>query len=334
MNKQVAKNILTRVKERAQEASGPGKLKIALVIQGGTLRSVASCGSAAALNYLNLTNAFDIVYAASSGAVNAAYFLSNQGALGITVYTEDVNNRRFINFLRFQKIMDLEYFFEEIVLKRKKHDSDKLIKHPTELQVITTDLDTSETVWFSSKDSRIDFYAAMKASCALPLIYGRGVLVDGRRFIDGFIKEPIPIITPFEKDYTDILVLMTRNISFRESSRVGLFSKLIFDPLMKREIKSDLYNLYKGRSKLYNWAADKINSGVYRRQDGHEIRIAYICPDLESEAYKFELNSKRLANAAYSSWKNTFQFFEASEGSTRDDFENELIKAKQEIGLI
>jgi predicted patatin/cPLA2 family phospholipase len=334
MNKQVAENILTRAKERANGLLKPGKIKTALVVQGGTLRSIASCGSAAALNYLNLTNAFDKVYGSSSGSVNAAYFLTNQSALGVTVYTEDVNNRRFLNFLRFYKMIDLEYFFEEVVLKRKKHDHEALIKHPTELKIITTDLDTHETVWFSSKDSGIDIYAAMKASCALPLIYGKGVIVGGRRCVDGFIKEPMPVITPLEEDYTDILVLMTRHISIRQTAEVGLFSRLIFEPLIKRELKPKLYDLYRNRWQRYNWAAEIIESGVYHRPDGHAIRIAYICPDLEDEAYKFELDSEKLAKSAYSSWKNAFQFFDVSKGSTRADFDNELIAAKRKIGLI
>lgn len=333
MNKQVAENISARAKERAGGILTPQKIKTALVVQGGTLRSVASCGSAAALNYLKLTNAFDKVYGASSGSVNAAYFLTDQSALGVTVYTEDVNNRRFLNFFRLHKMIDLEFFFEEIVLKRKEHNYERLKNHPTELKIITTDLDSHETVWFSSKDDKVDVYAAMKASCALPVIYGRGVRVAGRRCVDGFIKEPMPLLTPFEHGYTDILVLMTRHISLRQTGKVPLFKRLLFEPLIKRQPKNELYELYRNRWKRYNWAVEQIEAGVYRRKDGHEIRIAYVCPDLETEVHKFELGAEPLLRAGYSAWKNTFDFFGVSEGSKRSDYDNALYQAKRRIGL-
>jgi predicted patatin/cPLA2 family phospholipase len=223
--------------------------------------------------------------------------------------------------------------FEEVIFKYKRHHFNELINHQTEFNVITTDLDTTETVWFSSRRRDINIYDAMKASCALPLVYGRGVKVDGRTCIDGFIKEPMPVITPFEKDYTDILVLMSRHISSRQTGQVGLFSRLFIEPLIKRELKPQLYHIYRERWKFYNWAIDVIESGVYCRSDGHSIRIAFICPDLEDEVHKFEKNREPLEKSAYSSWKNTFNFFGTTRGSTRLDFNNALIQAKEAIGL-
>jgi predicted patatin/cPLA2 family phospholipase len=326
----VAENVVARAQERAKGDLQPAKIKTALVIQGGTLRSVASCAAAAALNHLNLTNAFDMVYGASSGAVNGAYFLSNQAALGVTVYVDDVNNRRFLNFFRPSKMIDLEFFFEQIVLSRKRHDFDSLIRHPTELKILTTDLESGETAWFSSKDRSINIYTALKASCALPLVYGRGVEINGRRYIDGLVTEPLPIITPLRHDYTDILVLMTRHISYRQPQRRPPSAWLI-DPLIKRELKRDLFLRYSTRWKLHNWAVDVIESGSFQRPDGSVTRIAYICPDKAAEAHKFELNRERLITAAYSSWANTFKLLAVAEGTERSTFEAALRRAVEDL---
>lgn len=119
---QVARNIQQRATDRAHGVSD-SSVRTALVVHGGGLRSVASCGTLAALNRLGLTNAFDTLYAVSSGAVNGAYFLTDQSALGITVYLEDVNNSRFVNFFRLAKMMDLEYLFDEVVQARKNTTS-------------------------------------------------------------------------------------------------------------------------------------------------------------------------------------------------------------------
>lgn len=330
MNQTVIENIVKRAKERREEQLSPVTVKTALVVQGGTLRSVASCGAAAALNYLGFTNAFDRVYGASSGAVNAAYYLAEQAALGVTVYTEDVNNRRFLDLFRRGRKMDLEFLFDTIVQDRKKHDEEKLRQHPTELKILTVDSETAETVWFSSKDPAINLYDALKASCALPVIYGRSVVVGGRKCIDGYMREPIPVFTPLQQDYTDILVLMTRHISVRLNGHVGLFSKILIEPRLRKELGKELYDLYQSRWHRYNWAVDLIQSGEYHREDGHKIRLTYICPDKEAEADRFEKKAARLANAAYSSWRNTLMSFGVTEGTDRETFDEILLKAKEE----
>lgn len=327
----VVRNILTRSSER-EHRQPPRLIKTALVVQGGTLRSVASCGAAAALNLMGLTNAFDTVYGASSGAVNAAYFLARQAALGVTVYLDDVNSKRFLNLLRFHKMIDLEFFFDQIVRDRKRHDLDALRTHPTELKILTTDLDRGETVWFSSKDPELDIYLALKASCALPLIYGRGVRVGERRCIDGYITEPLPITTPLASDYTDILVLLTRHVSYRQSSRPGLLSRLLVDPLIKREIGPRLSKAYDERWKAYNTAADIVQAGVFRRPDGSTARITFICPDPHAEVHRFEMDRNRLEAAAHSSWSNALRLFQRETNASLDTFRHQLACTESVIG--
>ncbi len=330
-NQKTVENLIKRNDERNSGKLNADLIKTALVVQGGTLRSVASCGAAAALNDLGLTNAFDSVYGSSSGSVNAAYFLTEQATLGITVYTEDVNNRQFLNFFRFWKIIDLEYFFNEIINDRKKHNTKRLISHPSELKVLTTDLDTKSIVWFNSKDRDIDIYEAMKASCALPLIYGRGVDVGGRSCIDGFIQEPLPVITPLHSDYTDILVLMTTHISNRRSGKVGPLSRFIIEPLIRRELGPELFDAFKNRWQPYNWALDILMSGIYRRDDGQKINVAFVCPSIECETSKYEMDAKNLAAAAYSSWRNTHLYFGVSDNIQRTTFDQCLITAKEKV---
>jgi predicted patatin/cPLA2 family phospholipase len=329
MQKQVAENIVTRALERANGTISPKNLKTALVVQGGTLRAVASCGAVAALNSLGLTNAFDTVYGGSSGAINAAYFLSHQAALAVTAYLEDANSSRFLNLFRFYKMLDLDFLFNEVVFKLKKHDVKSFINHPSEFKVVTTNLNTTKAVWFSSKNKNINIYDAIKASCALPVFYRKSIKIEGSKYIDGCIKEPMPIITPLTMDYTDILVMMSRDISFRHTGKIGPHTKFLFEPLIKQELNKIFYNLYRERWKLYNMAVNIIESGIYCRSDGHSIRIGYICPDPEDVVGNFEKNREFLGKAAYSSWRNTYRFFDTTYGSTYADFARALTKSKE-----
>ena len=64
---------------------------------------------------LGLSRAFDEVYACSSGAINAAYFVAGQAAYSVSIYYDEVNNRNFINPLRLNNILNMDFLFDEVI---------------------------------------------------------------------------------------------------------------------------------------------------------------------------------------------------------------------------
>ena len=320
----VAAHILQRAEERAAGQLTPGAVKTALVLQGGTLRAVASCGAAAALNHMGLNNAFDSVYGNSSGASNAAYFIAGQSQLGYAIYLEEARTQKFLNLRRFRKMMDLDYFFDEVIQGSKPLDVAAVRRHPTPLYALSTVRDTGASVWFSSKDDSVGLITALKASSAVPVIYGRGVAVGEERYVDGFINESLPILEVIEKDYTDVLVLLTRHISVRETEAKDWATRYVFEPLLRRELPAPAYARYADEWHRYNQAADIIAAGSYRRADGHTVRIAHICPDAEAEVAWYEKGLDRLIAAAHSTWQHTHTFFNQTEGASREAFEGFL----------
>src|ERR1043166_4327319 len=89
--------------------------KVGLVVEGGAMRGVISCAALMALEELGLTEAFDEVYGASAGAVNAAYFLAGQAAWATTIYYQKINNTRFIRRFWHRKIVDIDDLFDCII---------------------------------------------------------------------------------------------------------------------------------------------------------------------------------------------------------------------------
>jgi len=59
--------------------------KIALCIEGGGMRGCVAAGSSAAINFLGLNDAIDIVYGSSAGSMVATYFISRQFS-GVKIY--------------------------------------------------------------------------------------------------------------------------------------------------------------------------------------------------------------------------------------------------------
>ena len=80
------------VLQRWKEGSLPGerhmldKNKVALCIEGGGMRGCIAAGASAALHFLGLSNAVDIVYGSSAGSMVGAYFVSRQLA-GTQIYS-------------------------------------------------------------------------------------------------------------------------------------------------------------------------------------------------------------------------------------------------------
>src|SRR3982751_2138376 len=102
---------------RGSRAPHEDGARIAPAIEGGAMRGVVSAGMVAALEQLGMTHAFDAVYGSSAGAINGAYFLAGQANLGATIYSEDINNRKFIDLarpLRGRPIVDLDFLIEHV----------------------------------------------------------------------------------------------------------------------------------------------------------------------------------------------------------------------------
>lgn len=82
--------------QRWKTASTPGRRdlndtkRIALCIEGGGMRGCVSAGAVAAINFLGLNDAVDVVYGSSAGAMIGAYFVSRQYA-GLSIYSGNIN---------------------------------------------------------------------------------------------------------------------------------------------------------------------------------------------------------------------------------------------------
>ena len=194
---------------RDQGGHVPDGRKIALVVEGGGMRGVLSAGSLLALDLLGFRSVFDVIYATSAGAVNAAYFLSGQGSLGITVYFDSISNRRFFNPLRIGKILDVDYVYDHVVTKEKPLREEPIRSSRTDLLLSVTDVETGTNDLLSVRSSSEPIPRILKASSALPVLYNRVVELDGRRYVDGGLSCQLPVRAAIEHGATDVVVLLS-----------------------------------------------------------------------------------------------------------------------------
>ncbi|MDB5391619.1 MAG: hypothetical protein JWM11_7265 [Planctomycetaceae bacterium] len=209
-------NMLRRAENRRQGNTAPDGRKLALVIEGGGMRSVCSGAGAAALCQLGFSSVFDEVFATSAGVMNASYFITNQPLVGMSVYFENCATREFMNPWRFWKLLNVDYIIDRVAAIEKPLDQATLAASPTQLFISMCDHRTGEIIVVDTRATQTPILQVLKAAMAIPVFYNRTVEVDGRRCIDSGTILPFPLDQALERGCTDILVLLTRPVNFVE----------------------------------------------------------------------------------------------------------------------
>ena len=97
-----------------------GSRKTALIVEGGAMRGAWAAGVLSFLHERGQRQ-FDLVYAASSGACSAAYFVTGMFEPGLTIWRDFVCGRKLVcktNFLRFKPLIDLAYLVDHCFKER------------------------------------------------------------------------------------------------------------------------------------------------------------------------------------------------------------------------
>ena len=157
---------------------------------------------------------YDFVYAASSGACSAAYFVAGMQEPCLSIWRDlACKVVRKSNLLRRKPIIDLAYLVDQVIRERVPLSVEALQQAPTRFLIVLTDCLTGEPVYFHACDDRV--FAALRATSTMPLATRGYDYVDGHPFADGGVSDPIPIERALQDGATDITVVLTHNYRFR-----------------------------------------------------------------------------------------------------------------------
>lgn len=226
------------------------------------MRGVISAGMVAALQELGFADVFDAVYGSSAGAINAAYFLAHQAALGTTIYYDDINTRAFIDFrraLRGRPIVDLDFLLDDVAHTRKPLNTARVLGSATPLRVLATDVETARAVVLSGFADAAALMTALRASATMPILAGGPFTRAGRRYFDASLSEPIPVPQAEAAGYTHIMVLLTRPADERPGD--GAFDRYFVAPRLRR-VSPALADRYVARGGPYAELNRTINAGM------------------------------------------------------------------------
>ena len=221
---------------RLQSGGREDGARLALAIEGGGMRGAVSAGMAIAIHDLGLTNAFDAVYGASAGALNAVWLLSGNPADGLRPYADPALIRQYIrrsNALRGRPVVDtrhlVEHLYEEVLPLR----FDRVLEHRVRLHPLATDVETGRAIDLEpTLADRPSLKRALRASTALPLLAGPPVEIGGRRYLDAGLAESIPFHAALAAGFTHVLVLRSRRP--QDAERPSRASRAMAGTLLRR----------------------------------------------------------------------------------------------------
>jgi predicted patatin/cPLA2 family phospholipase len=194
--------------------AGPGApRKTALIVEGGAMRGAWAAG---VLGYLQESGRaqFDLVYAASSGACSAAYFVADMCKPALAIWGRLARNVvRKSNILRRKPIIDLAYLVDHVMRQHVPLSVEALQKTATRFYILLTDCQTGEPVYFHACDDRV--FAALRATSSMPLVTRGFDYVDDKPYADGGVADPIPVRRAIQDGATDITVVLTHKLDFR-----------------------------------------------------------------------------------------------------------------------
>ncbi len=188
----------------------------ALIVEGGAMRGVFSCGILDHFLDQNFSP-FDSFWGVSAGASNLAAYLAKMPGRNLKIYLDYSLRKEFITPSRLflgGDIMDLDWMWkitlDELGINKLVLQADS---RPFFLGVTRQDTGQAE---YLTPDVEM-LAETMKASSALPILYRKGVLLNGNRYVDGGVADAIPIEQAIKCGATKIMVLRSRPASYRKS---------------------------------------------------------------------------------------------------------------------
>lgn len=192
-------------------------MKTALVVEGGGLRGAFPVGVLQVLLARFGPDAFDGVFAVSSGVFASTFFIAGQGAEMEAIWRDRVCGNQLVdhrNWLTRQPVLRLDYLIE-LFKGPARLDLDRVMSSRPYLEYVLSDHDTGRPVYVDAK--RHDIFDLMRASSALPRIYPLPVRIAGQNFYDGGQSDPIPVRRALEFGASHIVVVRTRPIGYEKT---------------------------------------------------------------------------------------------------------------------
>lgn len=189
--------------------------KTVFVLEGGAMRGLYSAGVLDVFMENGIST--DAIYGVSAGALFGINFKSRQVGRAIRYnikYAHEKNYMGLYSLVTTGNIMNKEFCFNKLVYELDKFDFDSFNNSPIDFFAVVTNVETGEGEYKKISDAR-EGLEVLRASGSMPFV-SKCVAVDGGKYLDGAVSDPIPFQKVLDEGYGKIVVVLTRPEGYRK----------------------------------------------------------------------------------------------------------------------
>lgn len=256
---------------------------IALVLEGGGLRGVFTCGVLDC--FMDHGIRFPFTVGVSAGACNGLSYMSGQRGRARSSNIDLMEKHRYVGFrylLTQGCIMDFKLLFEDFPERIIPYDYDAYFANPDRYVMVTTNCLTGKAEYFEEKSSSERVMSIVRASSSLPFLT-KITYVDGVPMLDGGIADSVPVEYTMGQGYEKMVVVLTRNKGYRKKNSRMRLSKAFYRRY------PELQKALSERNAVYNRTMDLIEKLE------SEGRIIVIRPEKPVEVGRMEKDTEKLS---------------------------------------
>ena len=200
-------------------------IKAALVLEGGALRGMYTSGVLD--TFLKNNMEFECVAGVSAGALNAMSYISKQPGRSAKINLEYCDDPRYIGrkaFIKNKGIIGYDYLFGDISEDKVPFDFKSFENTNQRFVIVTTNCEKAETEYLEKSNCN-DLFKAAQASSSMPLASAM-VEINNNHYLDGAVTTSIPVKWALEQGYEKVVVVPTRDKTYRKPMITNKMKKL------------------------------------------------------------------------------------------------------------
>jgi predicted patatin/cPLA2 family phospholipase len=192
--------------------------RVALVVEGGAMRGIFSAGVLDVFLEQHF-RPFDLALGVSVGASNILSYLAGQHGRARRCFLGPMSRPEFIDpwrVLRGGHWLDLDWLWDAIT-REDPLDCEAAHRSGVDHLLVATCARTGSPVYLSP--GAHDMLDALKASCALPVLYRHTVRFGENPLVDGGLSDPLPLREAYGRGAKTIVVIRSRAADFVKRDR-------------------------------------------------------------------------------------------------------------------
>jgi predicted patatin/cPLA2 family phospholipase len=261
---------------------------ITLILEGGALRSLYTSGVLDVLMKYNIEA--KTVMGVSAGALTGMNYVSKQPKRTAKINLENCDNSNYIGLKALRKekgLIGYNYLFNDISKKLYPFDFETFKNSKQKFISVVTNCEEGKTEYVEKSDCKNDLnevFKVVQASSSMPLC-SKMVKIGNNHYLDGAVTMPIPVDYAIKNNYSNIVVVLTRDRNYRKpevSKRMKALYKHIYGKYPK------LVEKLCTMPERYNKIKEEIN---YLEK---ENKILVIAPDKPVNVSRLEKDKEKL----------------------------------------